>query len=257
MASNKEKAQDLITAAKNNLDEALSKLENMSALDKHNLGFAAHALGNYLTVIEGTVELLKITLKDYPDEQVHVWLESLKHTSALMMHTGNQLMGTSIDGNPILVFEDVDLPLLTQRLCYFYQKKAKRKNLQISIEANVENEHVKTDRVALAAVLDNLLSNAVKYSHKGKKIFVKVSQDIDKLTWTICDQGPGIPPEEEDQLFQEGKKLSTLPSGEEESTGYGLAVAKYLIEQVNGKIWFERNSDGGSCFSVSLPLVKE
>ncbi|MCK5452742.1 MAG: ATP-binding protein, partial [Calditrichia bacterium] len=73
----------------------------------------------------------------------------------------------------------------------------------------------------------------------------------------ICDQGPGIPPEEEDQLFQKGKKLSTFPSGEENSSGYGLAVAKYLIEQVNGEIWYERNSDGGSCFSVSLPFIQE
>ena len=125
MASDKEMAQNLIAAAKTHLDEALSKLENMSALDKHNLCFAAHALGNYLTVIEGTVELLKITLKDYPDEQVHAWLEGLKHTSALMMHTSNQLMGSSIEGNPDLVFEEVNLPLLTKRICDFYQKKAK------------------------------------------------------------------------------------------------------------------------------------
>ena len=128
MKSNKAKAQDLITSAKTKLEEALLKLDNVSALDKHNLGFAAHALGNYLTVIEGTVELLKISLKDYPDEQVHSWLEGLKHTSALMMHTSNQLMGSSIDGKPDLVFEEVDLPLLTQRLCDFYQKKAKRKS---------------------------------------------------------------------------------------------------------------------------------
>ena len=257
MKSNKEKAQELITTAKTHLDEALQNLENVSALDKRSLGFAAHALGNYLTVIEGTVELLRISLKDYPDKQVHSWLEGLKHTSALMMHTSNQLMGTSIDGNPDLVFEEVDLPLLTQRICDFYHKKAKRKNLKIINEVNVTNEYVRTDRVALAAVLDNLLSNAVKYSHKGKKILVMVSQKADKLIWTICDQGPGIPPEEEDQLFQKGKKLSTFPSGEENSSGYGLAVAKYLIEQLNGEIWYERNSDGGSCFSVSLPFIQE
>jgi signal transduction histidine kinase len=257
MKSNKEKVQKLISAAKTHLDEALLKLEDVSSLDKHSLGFAAHALGNYLTVIEGTVELLKISLKDYPDEQVHSWLEGLKHTSALMMHTSHQLMGTSIEGDPHLAFAEVDLPTLTERICDFYQTKANRKNLKIKIEINVSNPHVRTDRVALAAVLDNLLSNAVKYSQKGKKIFIRVNQKVDELIWSICDQGPGIPPEEEAQLFQKGKKLSTLPSGKENSTGYGLSVAKYLIEQLNGKIWFERNAEGGSCFSVSLPLVKE
>jgi len=257
MTSNKEKAQQLITAAKTHLDEALQKLENVSSLDKHSLGFAAHALANYLTVIEGTVELLKISLSGHSDKQVHAWLEGLKHTSALMMHTSNQLMGTSVDGNPDLVFEEVDLPILTQRICDFYQKKAKRKNLKIRIEVNVKQDHVRTDRIAVAAVLDNLLSNAVKYSHRGKTITVKLSQKADHLIWTICDQGPGIAKEEEDQLFQKGKKLSTFPSGQENSSGYGLAVAKYLIEQVNGKIWYEGNADGGSSFSVSLPIVKE
>jgi len=156
-----------------------------------------------------------------------------------------------------LVFEEVDLPLITQRLCDFYQKKAKRKSLKLKTEVNITENFIKTDRIALAAVLDNLLSNAVKYSDKGKNISIKISQEFDKLIWTICDQGPGIPPGEEDLLFQKGKKLSTFPSGEENSSGYGLAVAKCLVDEMNGKIWFERNSDGGSCFSVSLPIVKE
>jgi signal transduction histidine kinase len=174
-----------------------------------------------------------------------------------MMHTSHQLMGTSIDGNPALVLEEVDLPIMTERICNFYQKRAKRKNLKIIIEINVTNPHVRADRIALAAVLDNLLSNAVKYSKKGKKIFIRVNQHTDELVWTICDQGPGIPPEEATQLFQKGKKLSTMPSGEEDSSGYGLAVAKCLIEQLDGKIWYERSAEGGSCFSLSLPLVKE
>lgn len=256
MTSKKKMTEELIKTAKSQLDEALQNLENLSGLDKHALGFAAHALSNYLTVIEGTVHLLKTSLKDYPDPQVHSWLNGLIHASTLMMHTTHQLMGTSAVAKPAMVMEQVDLSVLTDRVCQFYQNRASRKNIHLTVNSKIKNRYIKADRVALAAVFDNLLSNAVKFSKPGQKIEVKITESKDKLIWQIMDEGPGIPEEEIEELFKAGSKISTMPTGKENSTGYGLAVANFLVTQMEGKIWYEPNRKRGSCFSVSMPIAK-
>ena len=256
MTSKKKMTEELIKTAKSQLDEALQNLENLSELDKHALGLAAHALGNFLTVIEGTVNLLQNSLKDNPDPQIHSWLNGLNHATTLMMHTTHQLIGTSAAANPVMIFEQVDLTQLTERVCNFYQNRAKRKNIHLIIKSQVKHKYIKADRVALAAVFDNLLSNAVKYSKPGQKIEVKLSESKNELIWQIIDEGPGIPDEEIEELFKAGSKISTMPTGKENSTGYGLAVANFLVTQMEGRIWYEPNKKKGSSFSVSMPIAK-
>jgi signal transduction histidine kinase len=256
MNSTKQNTEELIKTARSQLDKALENLEHLSGLDRHALGFAAHALGNYLTVIEGTVDLLRLSLRDYSDQQVHTWLNGLSHATSLMLHTTNQLMGSSAGSNPDLVFEEVDLPVLTERICQFYKHRANRKSVDIKTEFEVNHVCVKADRVALAAVFDNLLSNAVKYSEPEHRIMISITEGENELVWKICDEGPGVLDEEVKDLFKEGVKLSNMPTGNENSTGYGLAVAKFLITQMGGCIWYEPNQNNGSCFLVSMPFIR-
>lgn len=170
----KEQVAAAIARAQTDLEEALSDLEKLPAFDPGSLSFAAHALYNYLTVIGGTVELLLLHLKDYPNPQIRTWLEGLRHANNLMTHTVNQLMNTPGATDVKLRFEKLDLPLLVRRGCDYYQRVADRKQIQVICGPAVDVPLVRADRVAVAAVLDNLLSNAVKYSPHGKRIWVQV-----------------------------------------------------------------------------------
>jgi signal transduction histidine kinase len=111
-----------------------------------------------------------------------------------------------------------------------------------------------TDRVAVAVVLDNLLSNALKFSENGKQIWVKVSQEQDHVVCTVRDEGPGLSAEDQSRLFQKGVRLSNAPTGEEPTTGYGLAIAKDLVEKLGGSIWCESYPGRGTAFHVRLPV---
>ena len=253
------KAQTIssIVKAKAELEEALSQIEQLPAFDPGTISFAAHALNNYLTVNVVTVELLRATLKDHSDQQIHTWLGALQHVSNLMTHTVSQLVNTADPGKFQLRFEKVDFPLFAQRGCQYYQRIADRKNIQVIFQGEKDMPPIWTDRVAAGAVLDNLLSNAVKFSQPGSEIHVRVAKETASGICHVTDGGPGLSPDDQMKLFQKGVCLSAVPTGGETSTGFGLAVAKGLIDELGGHLSCQSELGQGSCFSMALPLYDQ
>jgi signal transduction histidine kinase len=253
----KEEIITSLQAAQAELEKALGNLAQLPAFDASRVQFAAHTLSNYLTVIAGGIELLQMHLNDHPDEQTHRWLGSLRHATTLMTHTVLELMNAPAAEREQFLWEKVDLPTLVQRACDHYRRVADRKQIAISVEADVSSPFVWADRVAVAAVLDNLLSNAVKFSSPQQRIWVRVTAEPAHLVCTVQDEGPGLSVEEQTRLFQRGVRLSPVPTGGEPSSGYGLAVAKELIEKLNGEIWCESRPGQGASFAFRLPIYVE
>ncbi len=254
MGQERERAAAAIARAQLELEEALAELDAMPALDSRAVAFAAHMLNNYLTVTGGTVELIQKHLAAYGDQQVTTWLEGLQHVTDLMHRTVSQLvMNTPSATEPPLRFEKVQLQLLVQRVCQYYQRVADKKNIRVVHNASSDVLSARADRVVLAAVLGNLLSNAVKYSPPGTQIEVRLRDENGWVRCDVQDQGPGLSKQDQVKLFQEGVRLTPQPTGGESSMGYGLAVAKKLTEKMGGKISYASVSGQGSCFSILVP----
>jgi signal transduction histidine kinase len=242
-----------IVQARNNLESALIDLEKLPAYDESSVPFAAHALNNFLSVSEGTVEFLQGVLPADSDPQIQRCLDGLRHATHLMMHTVSQLMNNSVITGMTFRFEKFDFSRLVDRACVYYQRLAQRKNIMVFYSAGADVPLVWSDRVAVAAVLDNLLSNAVKYSPHRKLITVHVEPKEADVLCSVQDQGPGLSGEDQGRLFQRGVRLSATPTGGEPSSGYGLAVAKELVEKLGGKIWVDSEFGKGTRFSIQLP----
>jgi signal transduction histidine kinase len=257
MADPKELIASAIARAQADLGAALTELEKLPAFDPGTVSFATHALNNFLTVIGGTTELLLRHLADHPDAQIRVWLEGIQHATDLMTRTVSQLASASAGTDAKLRLEKVDLPLLVQRACTYYERVARRKRIDIACAAPGPVPPVWADRVAVAAVLDNLLSNAVKYSPPGAQIAVQVRGEQGEAICSVRDEGPGLSPEDLGRLFQRGVRLTPEPTGGESAAGYGLAVARELVEKMGGKIWCESTLGQGCCFSFRLPAYQE
>ena len=71
------------------------------------------------------------------------------------------------------------------------------------------------------------------------------------------DEGPGFGAEDQARLFRKGVRLANSPTGGEISTGYGLAIAKDLVEKIGGKIGCESQPGRGAVFFIRLPVVAE
>jgi len=254
--SEKAQATEAILRAQAELEQALCELEKMPAFDPGAVAFSAHVLNNYLTVTGGTVELLLRSLKDYPNPQIQHWLEGLGHVTELMRHTVTQLMNLSEAKDANLRFLKWDLAPLVRRACNYYQHIADRKNISIVCDFTIDIPTVWTDPVAVAAVMDNLLSNAIKYSFPGKQVWVQMRGEATTVVCSVRDEGPGLSQEDQAKLFQRGIKLSSVPTGGESSSGYGLAVAKELIDKLGGDLWCESTLGVGARFSFRLPTYQ-
>ena len=147
MTTSKDKVVTSISKAKADLEQALADLEHLPSFDSGTIAFAAHALSNFLAVINGTTELLLLSLKDYDEVRVRNSLEGLRHAAGLMIHTVNQLMNTSAQSNPRLIHDNVNLALLVKRACQYYEGIAARKRIGI-VFSSTEVPNAWTDRVA-------------------------------------------------------------------------------------------------------------
>lgn len=249
----RESAVAAITNALAELKEALADLDRLPVFDAGTVSFAAHALTNYLMVCAATTDLLLDALGDHPNAEARTCLEALQQVTSLMQHTVNQLMNTSVTAEPRLKFDWVDLGLLSRRGCGFYQQIADAKQIRIECDAGPNMAIARTDRVAVAAVLDNLLSNAIKYTPTHGCVRVTVVDEGGHAVCRVCDSGPGLTEADRAKLFQKGVRLSSVPTGGEPSTGYGLAVAKELIDRLGGEIWCDSRLGEGACFAFRLP----
>jgi signal transduction histidine kinase len=108
----------------------------------------------------------------------------------------------------------------------------------------------------LIRILDNLLSNAAKYAPAGTKITLSAapSADLTSLRISVTDEGPGIPPEDLERIFNRTYTVSSARTpGSATGSGLGLAIVKTITERHGGTVSCENAPGAGSIFSVTLP----
>jgi signal transduction histidine kinase len=96
----------------------------------------------------------------------------------------------------------------------------------------------------------------MKYTLNGGKIEVKLIRKGDYLIFSIKDNGVGIPAGQHQHIFERFFRSDNIVRHQTEGTGLGLYIAKNIIEQSGGKIWFESVENVGSVFNFSLPVLR-
>jgi signal transduction histidine kinase len=116
---------------------------------------------------------------------------------------------------------------------------------------------VEADPRKIEQVMENLLSNAIKFSPPGTTVTMTLIPMGAQVRIEVRDQGPGIPEAEQGKLFQPFQRTSVKPTGGEESSGLGLAIARRIVEAHGGRIGVESVVGSGSTFFVNLPLLSK
>jgi K+-sensing histidine kinase KdpD len=123
--------------------------------------------------------------------------------------------------------------------------------LHIDISASLP--FILVDPTQLERVIANLVENAAKYSGPGATITITATVDADELELRVADQGPGIPHQDLEHIFDRFVRLKT-PGRTVPGTGLGLAICRRLVEAHDGAIWAE-SCPRGARFHVKLPLA--
>jgi signal transduction histidine kinase len=245
-----------ITKAKLELDRALAELDTIRTFDPTLVSVVAHAMSNYITVTTATVEMLQISLRDYTDSDVPIWLEGIAHAANLMQHSIGRLVAVSPPRDFPLKLDYVNVVLLMQRACDYYRRRAEPHHVRILIDTSGTIPLVWADRVALAVIAANLLSNAVHASPPDSTIRVSVVREQGRVIVAIRDAGPGLSKEEQARVLQRPLPADTRPAATPES-GYGLAVAREFIHRLEGDLWCQSEPGQGATFLFSLPALDE
>jgi len=223
-----------------------------------NLNMILHDLKSPLSTIQGfaTLSLDEPWFQKLDPGGKEVFQVFLRNSN-YMFDLLNELneIGELDQNAGIFVAENVHLPEFCREMTNFGTILAEAKQIDFMSDCCSDRlPTVKFDRHKVRRVLDNLFSNAVKYSNRGSKITFTVNCTLERLTFSVCDSGLGIPESELPKLFHEFGKTSVRPTEGETSTGLGLAIAKRIVEQHDGAISVASQAGKGSTFTFWIPL---
>ena len=114
---------------------------------------------------------------------------------------------------------------------------------------------IAADPDKLRQVLANLLDNAVKYSPDGGTVELEASRSGARVRFRVSDEGLGIPPAEQDRIFEKFFRLDPNLTRGVGGTGLGLYISRELVTRMDGRIWVDSDGKTGSTFFVELPVA--
>ena len=246
--------QQLVEQQKHLVDQ----LSKANAAKDRFLGMCAHDLRNPLSSIRGLAELMdENAIGTLTDEQREI-VQTIHGASQSMLQLVNELLdvATIEAGHLKLAKEPTSVVEIVERSVHLNNIEAAKKNTRVEMVTVPNDPIVEVDRNKMRQVVDNLINNAVKYSPRGSVITVIIHSNGNVAGFAVRDNGPGIPESERHKLFKDYGRLSAQPTGDEKSTGLGLAICRKIVEAHNGTISVENIPGRGAEFVVSLPLYK-
>lgn len=154
-------------------------------------------------------------------------------------------------------FAESDVAALVQDAVQLLQPRAaqRQQKIRIEIPEPIEPPPV-CDSLAVQQALINLLDNAIKFSPEKALITVRLAMhDAGQWELSVADQGPGVPKEEQANVFERFYRLGSELQRETQGTGIGLSIVRHIAEGHGGRVTVENQPEGGAKFSLILPCV--
>jgi signal transduction histidine kinase len=236
-----------------NLENALNEL-NLSSLEKDRiLRTVAHDLRNPLGGVASLAGLMAAE-SEYTSEQKEL-INLIKETSNNSIELINEILDATENSQSKPNTNDkerVEVNSLVNHSVELLRFKAAEKDQQIVLELLESPVELYVSREKIWRVISNLISNAIKFSKPGSLIWVKIIDEGSKITISVKDNGIGIPDDIKDKIFNMFTDAKRPGTDGEKSFGLGLSICRQIIENHDGKIWFNSQEGSGTTFFVQL-----
>ncbi len=230
-------------------------LKEMNQEKNNFMNIAVHDLRNPLTGIKAIGELLSMKDHKLTGEEILELGKTINQSSNRMFDLIDNYLNVhrieqrEITPNP----EPVSARDLIQRTIKRFENQLSNKKMRINSTNLSVDLVLYSDPLLTTQIIENFLSNAIKYSPYESEITIGIQGIDSRGEIFVRDEGPGIPLDKQDQLFQKFSVIGTKPTGDEVSIGLGLSIVKQLAEMMNGHVRCESEPGKGSTFYVSLP----
>ena len=222
-----------------NTKDDLVKSERLSSIGELSARLA-HDLRNPLSVIKNSVYVLENHMGDKKDEKITKYMSVLREEVDRMSHQINEVLGF-VKTRPMQIE-----PFQVQQLLKDALPGIIPKNVTIQLPENDVTIH--GDKEQLLIVFRNIIQNSIQaIGEKEGKITLRIDEDDNYFLIDFEDNGPGIPTNILDRIFE------PLYTTKQEGTGLGLVTCKTVVEQHGGNIKVTNNPDGGVTFTIMIP----
>ena len=228
------------------------------------ISMLAHDLRNPLTAASIAIETLEIAHKQSDGQPSRLTPEM---TANLLKHGRSQIRtidrmitdilqaarGTSAELR--IHPEKLDLGALCQDVMLNLNDRIQSKQQHIATDIPSDLPIVYADAERVRQVVVNILDNAIKYTPTGGAIHVSIlHRTSQKVQVSVCDNGPGVPPENRDRIFEDHYRLQR--DAAQEGYGIGFSLCQRIVRAHYGQIWVDSVANQGSCFHFTLPVFR-
>ena len=231
----------------------LTRLKQLERTRQEFVANVSHELRTPLSLIRGYVETLLDGAKDNP-EIAAKFLQTIERNAERLQLLIEDLLTISEleSGRVKLNLQSVPLKELTEKVVVDFKSRADAREMLLSNEVPELSARADADRVE--QVLCNLIDNAIKYGRTQGKVIVSARPIPGaQVEVSVRDDGPGIPPESLERVFERFYRVDKARSREQGGTGLGISIVKHIVQNHGGRAWVKSELGHGAIFNFTLP----
>jgi signal transduction histidine kinase len=233
----------------------ITERKDLDHLREDLIAMVYHDLRSPLANIVSSLEVLGAMFPADADDTVHSLLTIATRSTDRIQRLTNSLLDINRleAGQSIGNRQPLDIAELISEVADTVLPNVDNKELKLTWEVEPEIPEVFADADMLRRVIINLLENAIKFTPNEGKIHVSARRDGDFVEICVSDTGPGIPPVDQERIFQKFTRLVSKdgPRG----LGLGLAYCRLAVLGHGGDIWVESRPGKGSKFKFTMPIA--
>jgi signal transduction histidine kinase len=233
----------------------VSREMNLARLKSDFVANVSHELRTPLALIRlyaETLELGRITSKEKYQEYYRIIREESERLTALI---SNILDFSRIEaGRKEYEFKETNLPELVRSTLDSYRFQIEQNGFAFEENISPDIPPMNVDREAIARSLLNLVNNALKYSKENKYIGVNLYRSNGSVKLEVQDHGIGIPPAEQEKIFDKFYRCGDPLVHNIKGSGLGLSLVRHIVRAHGGDVQVESAPEKGSKFTIDLPL---
>jgi two-component system phosphate regulon sensor histidine kinase PhoR len=234
----------------------LTRLKQLERTRQEFVANVSHELRTPLSLIKGYVETLLDGARNNPEVAERFLKIIERNTQRLDLLIQDLLTISALESERIkLKLQPVELRPLVEKIFSDLKPPADNKNIELLDELPELTATADVNR--LEQVLANLVDNAIKYGRAQGRVTVGGKKlDDGKLEIFVQDDGPGIPAESLDRVFERFYRVDKARSRDQGGTGLGLSIVKHIVQAHGGEVWVKSELGKGATFFFTLPATE-